>query len=113
MAADRSAPLAAAAQRKREQATARARSALRELDQRGESVTFQNVARRAGVSRQWLYQQPNLRAEIERLRAAAHQRPDGLPARSERRRDRSGSGWPRSARGTASCARRTARSRPN
>ena len=31
-------------------------------------VTFQAIARRARVSRQWLYQQPELRAEIERLR---------------------------------------------
>jgi hypothetical protein len=72
--------LALAAQRKSEQATARARSALRELDQRGEPVTFQSVARHAGVSRQWLYQRPDLRAEIERLRAAGQQRRHGLPA---------------------------------
>ena len=49
-------------------ALARARTALIALDGRGERVSFQAVARAAGVSRQWLYTQPELRAEIERLR---------------------------------------------
>jgi hypothetical protein len=40
-------------------------------------VTFQGVARAAGVSRQWLYTQPELRAAIERLRTA---RPSTRPA---------------------------------
>lgn len=33
-----------------------------------EPITFQRVARSAGVSRSWLYREPQLRAEIERLR---------------------------------------------
>jgi hypothetical protein len=66
--ADRAAGLRAAAARKHEQASARAAKAIRELDRRGAEVTFQAVAGHAGVSRQWLYQQPTLRAEIERLR---------------------------------------------
>lgn len=61
-------PLATAARRKREPAQTRARNALRELDQQGRPINFQAVARHAGVSRQWLYQQPALRKEIERLR---------------------------------------------
>ena len=61
-------PLASAARRKREHAQARARTALRELNQQGRAITFQAVARQAGVSRQWLCQQPELRNEIERLR---------------------------------------------
>ena len=61
-------PLATAAKRKSEHAHARAGKALRELDERGRAITFQAVARHAGVSRQWLYQQPELRKEIERLR---------------------------------------------
>ena len=61
-------PLAAAAQRRRQSAMRRATAALRELDAADEPVTFQSVARRARVSRQWLYGQPDLRAEIERLR---------------------------------------------
>jgi Family of unknown function (DUF6262) len=62
--------LSADAQRKSEAASGRARNALKTLDARGAEITFQAVARAAGVSRQWLYTQPELRAEIERLRAA-------------------------------------------
>jgi hypothetical protein len=61
-------PLASAARRKRDHAQTRASEALRELDQHGRAITFQAVARQAGVSRQWLYQQPELRKEIELLR---------------------------------------------
>jgi len=61
--------LRAAAQRKREDALKRAGDALRELEARGEQINFERVAQAAGVSRQWLYKQPGLRAEIERLRA--------------------------------------------
>jgi hypothetical protein len=65
---DHTKPLAVAAQRKRDDALSRARTAVRELHDSEEAITFQAVARRARVSRQWLYQQPDLRAEIERLR---------------------------------------------
>jgi Family of unknown function (DUF6262) len=61
-------PLATAARRTSEHAQTRARKALRELDQQGRPITFQAVARHAAVSRQWLYKQPELRKEIERLR---------------------------------------------
>ncbi len=54
---------------------------LRDLDAEGARVGFQAVASRAGVSRQWLYTQPALRAEIERLRDRAPTRADGIPAR--------------------------------
>ena len=74
----RAASLRAAAARKRELATSRARTALRELDQRGAEITFASVARHAGVSRQWLYEQPDLRHEIDRLRAAAGGRATGI-----------------------------------
>jgi hypothetical protein len=67
------APLAVAARRKRDRAIQRAHAALRDLERRGETISFQAVARRGGVSRQWLYTQPELRAEIERLRARASQ----------------------------------------
>lgn len=61
-------PLAAAAGRRRQAALDRARAALNALEAGGEPVTFQGVARGGRVSRQWLYGQPELRAEIERLR---------------------------------------------
>jgi hypothetical protein len=61
--------LAEAAERRSERALERARRAIRRLDHAGEPVSFQAVAREAGVSRQFLYTQPQLRGEIERLRA--------------------------------------------
>ena len=65
---DRPHPLAAAAATRRAAALQHAEAALRELGPADRPVTFQAVARHAGVSRQWLYEQPELRAEIERLR---------------------------------------------
>lgn len=70
--------LLAAAQRKRAAALTRATAALTELATEGADITFQHVARRAGVSRQWLYGQPELRAQIEELRQRTRQ---GVPAR--------------------------------
>jgi hypothetical protein len=69
--------LLAAAQRKRDATLQRAAAALAELADEGAQITFQGVAGRARVSRQWLYGQPELRAQIEELR----QRPcHGVPA---------------------------------
>jgi hypothetical protein len=81
-------PLALAAKRRSEHAHVRAGDALRELDKRGGSISFQAVARQAGVSRQWLYQQPELRAEIERLRGRRREQPGPVPA-AERASDAS------------------------
>jgi hypothetical protein len=63
--------LSAAATRRSQAAHSRAKAALRALDARGEQITFQAVAHAAGVSRQWLYTQPELRDEIEQLRASS------------------------------------------
>ena len=38
------------------------------MDGIADPVNFDTVARQAGVSRSWLYTQPAIRAEIERLR---------------------------------------------
>jgi hypothetical protein len=46
----------------------RARAALRHLDANGSVVTFTAVAAVADVSRSLLYRDPELRAEIDRLR---------------------------------------------
>jgi len=81
--------LGAAARRRSQSAQARAKTALRALDARGEPITFQAVAHAAGVSRQWLYTQPELRDEIEQLRAADSNLEDRpVPAR-ERASDNS------------------------
>ena len=82
MRADNSQHIVDAARRRSEYTRAKAVQALRSLDAAGEPVTFETVARQAGVSRSWLYAQPDLRAEIERLRAAHRRDPvSPIPAR--------------------------------
>lgn len=68
MQADNSHHLIAAARRRSVATQRRAVAAVRRLDTAGTTITFDAVAREAGVSRSWLYNQPDLRAEIERLR---------------------------------------------
>jgi hypothetical protein len=63
-------PLADTAARRTLAAEQRVRAALRELDREDAAITFAAVAQRARVSRAFLYQHGELRAEIERLRAA-------------------------------------------
>lgn len=74
-------PLTQAAAARHRRAVERAERALRDLDREGAAISFQSVARRAAVSRQWLYTQPPLRADIERLRDRAPAGADGIPAR--------------------------------
>lgn len=57
-----------AAQNRAEQTRTRARRALRRLDDTGATITFDALAREAGVSRSWLYGQAELRAEIDARR---------------------------------------------
>lgn len=81
MRADNTAHLTTAARRRHELARAKTIRALRELDQTDRLVTFPIVAQHAGVSRSWLYTQPDITAEIQRLRALARQAPTTrLPA---------------------------------
>ncbi|WP_308465156.1 DUF6262 family protein [Rathayibacter soli] len=68
MPADNSRHLRAAARKRSADTRQKAVKALRRLDSSGTPVTFESVAREAGVSRSWLYTQTDLRAEIERLR---------------------------------------------
>jgi hypothetical protein len=82
MRADNSSHLAVSARRRHELTRAKAVRALRELDIADAPVTFESVARAAEVSRSWLYTQPDLRAEIERLRALDRRPlPTSAPAR--------------------------------
>jgi negative regulator of sigma E activity len=64
----RSDPLAEAASRRHELTRSKAIQALRELDRAGTPVTFAAVAQAAGVSRSWLYTQPDISGQIRRLR---------------------------------------------
>jgi hypothetical protein len=61
-------PLSDAAARRHELTRARAVQALRELDRAGTPVTFTGVAKAAGISRSWLYAQPDISSHIRRLR---------------------------------------------
>jgi hypothetical protein len=61
-------PLSEAAARRHQLTRARAVQALRELDRAGTPVTFAGVAQAAGISRSWLYTQPDISSHIRRLR---------------------------------------------
>jgi hypothetical protein len=66
--ADNSAFIVQAARERREAALRRAQDALRRLDRSGAPITFRSVSEAASVSRAWLYREPTLRAEVDRLR---------------------------------------------
>lgn len=68
MRADNSAHVIIAAKRRHELTRAKAIKAIHELAQAGTPVSFQTVAARAGVSRSWLYNQPDIKTEICKLR---------------------------------------------
>jgi hypothetical protein len=68
MRADNSHHIISAARRRATATRRRAVAALRRMDNAGQSISFDAVAREANVSRSWLYAQPDLRAEVERLR---------------------------------------------
>ena len=61
-------PLAEAAARRHELTRSKAIQALRELDRSGAPVTFASVAAAAGISRSWLYTQPDISDQIRRHR---------------------------------------------
>jgi hypothetical protein len=64
-----------AARRRHELTRAKAIKAIRDLDRAGTPITFELVARAAGVSRSWLYTQPDIRTDINRLRDTTHRAP--------------------------------------
>lgn len=65
---DRVQRLREAAQARHNATLRRAERALTHLADLGQPVTYRRVATTAGVSRSWLYQQPGLREQIDRLR---------------------------------------------
>jgi hypothetical protein len=83
------APLAAAAARRHQLTRARAIQALRELDRAGSPVTFASVARAAGISRSWLYTQPDIRDQIQQLRGTRSPGPASAIPASQRATDTS------------------------
>jgi Family of unknown function (DUF6262) len=83
---DKIATLRQAAAAKHQAATARAETGIRKLTKTGQPVTFRAVAAASGVSVDFLYRHPELRARIERLRghqpALAPSAPPGNPGAS-------------------------------
>jgi hypothetical protein len=79
MRADNSHHLVAAARRRALETRQRAIAALRRLHAAGQPVSFDAVAQAARVSRSWLYSQPDLREEIQRLRALSGWAPASPP----------------------------------
>ena len=68
MPAEPGAALAESARQRHQATLTSARRALRAAEASGEPVTYAKIAAAAGVSRSWLYTQPEIRAAIERLR---------------------------------------------
>ena len=89
MRADNSSHLLAAARHRHELTRAKTILALRELDRAGTPITFEAVAKYAGVSRSWLYAQPDLRSQIERLREATGRAPTPSVPAAQRTTDAS------------------------
>ena len=79
MRTDNSHHVIAAARRRAADTRKRAVAALRRMDNARLPITFDAVAKQSRVSRSWLYNQPDLRAEIERLRARRNPPPPGKP----------------------------------
>jgi Family of unknown function (DUF6262) len=85
---DNSHHLVAAAQRRRADTLERARQAMQELGETGQRRTVTQIAALAGVSRSWLYAQPELRDQLCRLTAIS-ETPEPAPARVEHGSDAS------------------------
>ena len=83
------APLAAAAARRHQLTRAKAIQALRELDRAGTPITFTAVAAAAGITRSWLYTQPDIRSQIQQLRSPATHRPAAAIPAAQRATDAS------------------------
>lgn len=80
MPTDQTTHLHAATLRRATAARSRARAALRRLDQQGRTINYVTVAEAATVSRSLLYRDPELRAEINRLRNPGHTTAPRQPA---------------------------------
>jgi len=85
MRADNSHHLIAAARHRAAATRKRAIAALRRMDKAGTPITVDAVAKQARVSRSWLYNQPDLRAEVERLRARRNPASTGRPVPDRQR----------------------------
>ena len=76
---DRTERLRQATETRHADTMARATAALHIIGRTADPITFCGVARAAGVSRSWLYRQPDLRGQIEQLRQSARPGPSRVP----------------------------------
>ncbi|MBP2297307.1 DUF6262 family protein [Azospirillum rugosum] len=80
--------LRAATEEKRIRKRRAVEAAIQDMRHAGEAITFKTIAEKAGVSREYLYQ--NFKADIEQLRTATHNRRiemegEPVPMRTARR----------------------------
>lgn len=87
MPTDNSIHLVKAARQRHEHTRAKAIAAMHELDRSGAALTFESVARHAGVSRSWIYTQTDLTDEIRRLRAQYRPEPSAPVPTQQRASD--------------------------
>ena len=80
MRADNSIHLTTAARQRHEHTRAKAIAAMHELDRAGAVLTFESIARHAGVSRSWIYTQTDITDEIRRLRELNRRQPSPTPS---------------------------------
>jgi len=89
MRSDNSQHLLAAARERSSQTRSRAEAAIARITDTGTAVTFDSIAQEAGVSRSWLYAQPDLRTAIDLkdalARALGHNREADITGRPARR----------------------------
>lgn len=69
-----------AAQARHDATLRRAEATLRMLARHGAPITFRGFAELAGVSRSWLYPQPELREQLEQLRQQRSSRAPAVPS---------------------------------
>jgi hypothetical protein len=77
--ADHTERLRQAARARHEATLDKATAALRSLAGTPEPITFGRLAQTAGVSRSWLYRQPELRRQIEQLRQSSRPTRSSVP----------------------------------
>lgn len=75
MPSDRTGRLADHARARHQQTLRRAQTMLADMTKDGEDITIARLASKAGVSRSWIYTQPDLRDQIEQARQNARPSP--------------------------------------
>src|SRR5712675_3447480 len=89
--------LKAAAAARTAATTARADAGLREMLRTGQPITFRGLARRAGVSLDFLYSSTALRQRVQQLRDQQRTQPGGTAPCSDTAGDQAGSAGPEPA----------------